>query len=114
MSAFPSNFLISAEKQDFTDPCTLSCPVQLRDTQQHLCREVFVHYPKHDGWRRGEEEVEKNQQPVVDHGSSREATEELVPEQEIDVGLEEEANLGQIVPSMTWNAVADSGLTTFL
>lgn len=72
----------------------LSSPVELRDTQQHLCREVFVHYPKHDGWRRGEEEVEKNHQPVVDHGSSREATEELVPEQEADVGLEEEANLG--------------------
>lgn len=102
------------EIEDFTDALTLSSPVQLRNTQQHLCREVFVHYPKHDGWHRGEEEVEKNHQPVVNHGSSGEATEELVPEQKVDVGLEEEANLGQNIPSTMWKAVADSGLTTFL
>lgn len=111
---FSPKLLILPEKQDFTDSCTLSSPVQLRDTQQHLCREVFVHYPKHDGWRRGEEEVEKNHQPVVDHGSCGEATEELVPEQEVDVGLEEEANIGQNIPSLMWKAVADLGLTTFL
>lgn len=111
---FSLKLVILPEKQDRTDPCTLSSPVELRDAQQHLCREVFVHYPKHDGWCRGEEEVEKNQQPVVDHGSSREATEELVPEQEADVGLGEEANLGQNIPSLRWKAGADLALTTFL
>lgn len=75
----------------FTDPCSLSSPVQLRDPQQHLCRQVFVHYPEHDGRRRGEEEVEEDHQPVVDHGGSREAAEELIPEQEVDIGLGEEA-----------------------
>lgn len=70
-----------------TDPCSLSGPVQFRNTKQHLCRKVFVHYPKHDGWCGGKEEVEKNQQPVVDHGSAREAAEELIPEQQVHVGL---------------------------
>lgn len=88
------HFISTEKKQVFTDPRTLPGPVKLRDTQQHLCREVFVHYPKHDGWRGGEKEVKKNQQPVVDHGSSREATEELIPEQKVDVRLEEEATSG--------------------
>lgn len=97
------------EKQVATDPPTLPSPVQLRDTQQHLCREVFVQYPKHDGRRRGEKEVKKNHQPVVDHGSSREAAEELVPEQKVDVRLEEEANLGENIPAVMWTA---AGLRT--
>ena len=70
-----------------TDPCTLSHPVELRNTQQHLCRDVLVHDPEHDGRQGGEEEVEENHQPVVDHGGAREATEELIPEQQVDVGL---------------------------
>lgn len=70
-----------------TDPCTLSRPVQFRNAQQYLCRKVFVHYPKHDGRGRGEEEVEENHQPVVNHGSAREATEELIPEQQVHIGL---------------------------
>lgn len=97
------------EKQAVTDPPTLPSPVQFRDTQQHLCREVLVHYPKHDGRRRGEKEVKKNHQPVVDHGSSREATEELVPEQKVDVRLEEEANLGENILAVMWTA---AGLRT--
>lgn len=73
--------------ESFTDPCTLSHPVELRNTEQHLCRNVFVHDPEHDGRRGGEEEVEENHQPVVDHGGAGEATEELIPEQQVDVGL---------------------------
>lgn len=88
------HFILTEKSKFLTDPRTLPSPVQFRDTQQHLCREVFVHYPKHDGWRRGEKEVKKNHQPVVDHGSSREATEELIPEQKIDIRLEEEATSG--------------------
>lgn len=88
------HFILTEKRKFLTDPRTLPGPVQFRDTQQHLCREVFVHYPKHDGWRRGEKEVKKNHQPVVDHSSSREATEELIPEQKVDVRLEEEATSG--------------------
>lgn len=91
--------LLSSNKQKLyclgvtvTDPCTLSGPVQFRNTQQHLCRKVFVHNPKHDGRCRGEKQVEKNHQPVVDHGSPREAAEELIPEQQVHVGLGEQTN----------------------
>ena len=72
-----------------TDPCTLSGPVQLRNTQQHLSRKVLVHNSKHDGWSRGEEKVKKDHQPVVDHGGPGEAAEELIPEQQVHVGLGE-------------------------
>lgn len=78
--------------KSYTDPFTLSSPVQLGNTQQNLCRNVSVHYTKHDGWCRGEEEVEENHQPVVDHGGTREATEELIPEQQVHVGLENTLN----------------------
>lgn len=73
-----------------TDPCSLSGPVQFRNTQQHLSRKVFVHNPKHDGWCRGEKEVEKDHQPVVDHGSAGETAEKLIPKQQVHVGLEEQ------------------------
>lgn len=69
------------------DPCALSRPVQLRETQQCLRRNVFVHYPEHDGRGGGEEEVEENHQPVVYHGSAGEAAEELIPEQQVHVRL---------------------------
>lgn len=112
--ACSSKALISTERRVSTDPLSLSSPVQFRDAQEHLCREVFVHDPKHDGRRGGEKQVEKDHQPVVNHGSSGEATEELVPEQEVHIGLEEEADSTEQVPSAMWEAAADLGLTTFL
>lgn len=75
------------KSEHVTDPCTLPCPIQFRNAQQHLCRNVFVHYPKHDGWGGGEEEVEENHQPVVNHSGAREAAEELIPEQQVHIGL---------------------------
>lgn len=77
-----------------TDPFTLTHPVQFRNPQQDLGRNIFVKDPKQNGRRRGEEEVEENHQPVVDHRSTSKSTEELVPEQKVHIGLEKNTSKG--------------------
>lgn len=72
----------------FTDPCTLSSPIEFRNTEQHFCRNIFVHDPKHNGGCGGVKKVKENQQPVVQHGGRCEATIELIPEEQVDIGLD--------------------------
>lgn len=55
--------------------------------EEHVRRNLTVHDAKHDGWTGCEDEVKENHEPVVNHGRAREAAEELVPEQEVDVSL---------------------------
>lgn len=61
--------------------------IKFRQVKKHVRRNLTVHDAKHDGWRGCKEEVKENHEPVVNHGCAREATEELVPEKEVDVSL---------------------------
>lgn len=65
----------------------MATPVQLWEAQQRLRGKVSVHHAKHDGRGGGEEEVEEDYQPDVNHGRPRETTVELVPEEEVHIGL---------------------------
>lgn len=69
----------------------LATLVELGQCQQRFCRDIFIKDSEDDGWQGREEEVEEYHLPVIDHGGAREATEELVPEEQVDVALQAES-----------------------
>lgn len=65
----------------------LAALVQLGQRQERLRRDVLVEDPEDERRQRGEEEIEEDHLPVIDHGGARETAEELVPEEQVDVAL---------------------------
>lgn len=68
----------------------LTTLVQLRQRQECFHRDVFIEDSEDKRRQGGEEEIEEDQLPVIDHGGARETTEELVPEEQVDVALQAE------------------------
>ena len=68
----------------------LATLVQLRQRQERFHRDVFIEDSEDKRRQGGEEEIEEDQLPVIDHGGARETAEELVPEEQVDVALQAE------------------------
>lgn len=86
----------------------LAALVQLRPRQEGFCRDVFIEDSEDERRQGGEEEVEEDHLPVVDHGGAGEPAQELVPEQQVDIALPKESvavnvgTCGQPVISCCW------------
>lgn len=68
----------------------LATLIQLRQCQQGLHRDVLIEDSEDKRRQGGEEEIEEDHLPVINHGGAGEATEELVPEEQVDIALWEE------------------------
>lgn len=69
----------------------LAALVQGRQCQECFRRDVLVEDSEDERRQGGEEEIEEYHLPVIDHGGAREAAEELVPEEQVDVALRAES-----------------------
>lgn len=61
--------------------------VKLRQLHQSVFRHVSVQHAVDERRDGGENEVEEDQNPRVGHHTPRETTEELIPEQQVHIGL---------------------------
>lgn len=85
-------------KHSLTYQRFLAHHVQLWELQKYLCRHIFVQDTINDRWHRRKKEIEKNQDPVVSHWCAWKPTEELVPEQEVHIGLESQRWHDKMLP----------------